>query len=304
MESPGEYLKRERELRGITLDKVHEVTRIQAKYLEALEADDYARLPAPAFVKGFIRAYCKHLGVDEDDAVLRYEVFLREQEGGEEEEPRVEEPTPEEITAGPHKANTRNIILLVAAGVVIIILIYVFSSMKGGEGPERVVEEDAVEAPAPEAAGEEVAEEAVDEAADEAADAGEAAPVPEAAPAPKPEPEPVTKPAPTPVPRPKPAPAPAIAPAPPVEEKEPEGRYALTLEAKETVWVEVAIDNDEPFDVILRAGEGVTWRADREFALVVGNAGGVTMTFDGKEYGPLGESGEVIRLELPWKGTP
>src|SRR5574340_653189 len=78
MESPGEYLKRERELRRASLTSLFEATRIPLKYLEAIEADDYESLPHPTFVKGFIKSYCKYLGLDETDAVLRYEIYMKE----------------------------------------------------------------------------------------------------------------------------------------------------------------------------------------------------------------------------------
>ncbi|MBI5903719.1 MAG: helix-turn-helix domain-containing protein, partial [Deltaproteobacteria bacterium] len=51
MEDPGENLKREREQRGVTLQKMHEATKVQMKHLEALEADDYSSLPHPTFVR-------------------------------------------------------------------------------------------------------------------------------------------------------------------------------------------------------------------------------------------------------------
>src|SRR3990172_9557924 len=77
MESIGEYLKREREIRGISLQDVAKITKIRAGLLNALEKDDFSKLPAPPFVKGFIQAYCKHLGVDGHDALLRYEVYMK-----------------------------------------------------------------------------------------------------------------------------------------------------------------------------------------------------------------------------------
>jgi cytoskeletal protein RodZ len=49
-----------------------QATRISAQYLKALEGDALAELPAPVFVKGFIRAYCGFLGVSADDALARY----------------------------------------------------------------------------------------------------------------------------------------------------------------------------------------------------------------------------------------
>lgn len=77
MESPGEYLKRERELRGIRLEVISDATKIRAGLLAAIEKNDFDALPAAPFVKGFIQAYCKYLGLDVQDALLRYEAYMR-----------------------------------------------------------------------------------------------------------------------------------------------------------------------------------------------------------------------------------
>ena len=53
-----------RERQGISLDELSRATRVLHHYLEALEADDMASLPAPVFTRGFIRAYCQALGVE------------------------------------------------------------------------------------------------------------------------------------------------------------------------------------------------------------------------------------------------
>ena len=80
MEEPGDYLKRERETRGVTLENISRETKVSVKALKALEANDFNALPPYPFVKGFIRSYSKCLGIDGDDAVLRYDAYLREKE--------------------------------------------------------------------------------------------------------------------------------------------------------------------------------------------------------------------------------
>jgi transcriptional regulator with XRE-family HTH domain len=72
-DSLGNWLRRERLMREISLAEIAEVTRVPRASLEAIEADDYQRLPAPTFVKGFLRAYAGHIGLDPDDVLLRYE---------------------------------------------------------------------------------------------------------------------------------------------------------------------------------------------------------------------------------------
>jgi cytoskeletal protein RodZ len=78
----GEYLKNERELRNISLEEMAGLTRINIRYLEAIEDNDFDIIPAETFVKGFIRSYAKCIGLDEDDVILTYEYFLNQQQGG------------------------------------------------------------------------------------------------------------------------------------------------------------------------------------------------------------------------------
>src|SRR5919201_6022768 len=68
----GEFLRRERELRHISLDDVAEHTKISRRYLEAIEESRYDRLPGETFVRGFIRSYAKSVGLDPDDTLLIY----------------------------------------------------------------------------------------------------------------------------------------------------------------------------------------------------------------------------------------
>lgn len=72
MGSFGDRLRREREQRGITLDDVALTTKIRAGLLKALEEEKFDQLPGGIFNKGFVRAYARHLGIDEEQAVADY----------------------------------------------------------------------------------------------------------------------------------------------------------------------------------------------------------------------------------------
>ncbi|MBI5468463.1 MAG: DUF4115 domain-containing protein [Deltaproteobacteria bacterium] len=273
MENPGEYLKREREQREVPLSKIAESTRVPIKFLEALEADDFDTLPHPTFVKGYIKSYCKFLGLDETDAVLRYELFLRENSGRTEDEGAAggarKKPlhrlAPSGMSEGAPSSGSGpfSVRYIVTAAVVIVavatIYYYTTSSKKTAVPPEQAqvtsaaVSADNAQAPL-----------ANGEAALKPADGAKPA---EAA-----------------------ASARAVAPG---------EKHSLTASAAEISWIKVVIDDDEPFDVVLRAGEKVSWKAYKAFHLVVGNAGGVTIDFDGERLSGLGSSGEVVTLTLP-----
>jgi transcriptional regulator with XRE-family HTH domain len=68
----GGCLRALREGRGSSLDEVARATRVSVRQLDALEADRLDELPAPVFVRGFIRAYCQALGESPDTALERY----------------------------------------------------------------------------------------------------------------------------------------------------------------------------------------------------------------------------------------
>ncbi len=63
-ESLGELLRRTREEQGIALEEIAEATKISLNNLKAIEADDYANLPAEVFVRGFCVIYAGHLSLD------------------------------------------------------------------------------------------------------------------------------------------------------------------------------------------------------------------------------------------------
>ena len=87
--SIGEKLRLEREAHGIALRDISEQTRISMRYLEAIETDDYRRLPGGIFNRSFIRAYAKFVGFDEQEAIEEYTRTLREHgETDEDESPK------------------------------------------------------------------------------------------------------------------------------------------------------------------------------------------------------------------------
>ena len=76
--SIGEKLRLARETRGIALRDISEQTRISMRYLEAIEVDDYRRLPGGIFNRSFVRAYAKHIGYDEQQALEEYSTMMHE----------------------------------------------------------------------------------------------------------------------------------------------------------------------------------------------------------------------------------
>jgi cytoskeletal protein RodZ len=84
-ETIGELLRLAREERGVPLREVSDQTRISIHYLEAIESNDYNRLPGGIFNRSFVKAYARYVGYDEKKAVEGYTRYMREQgDSGEE----------------------------------------------------------------------------------------------------------------------------------------------------------------------------------------------------------------------------
>jgi cytoskeletal protein RodZ len=77
----GSYLKKERELRSISLDELSEQTHIKIEYLEAMEGDHFEKLPGMTFARGYLKAYAGYVGLLPDEVLLRFEDYLRQLSG-------------------------------------------------------------------------------------------------------------------------------------------------------------------------------------------------------------------------------
>jgi len=68
----GERLRNAREAKGLSLQAMEGITRIRAVYLQALEDEQFDRLPAPVYAKGFLRTYAGALGLNPEQLVEQY----------------------------------------------------------------------------------------------------------------------------------------------------------------------------------------------------------------------------------------
>jgi cytoskeleton protein RodZ len=118
-ETIGEQLRLAREERGVPLREVSDETRISIHYLEAIEANDYNRLPGGIFNRSFVKAYARYVGYDEKEAVEAYTRYMRDQgDSG------------DEVASTPYRAKvytdtpaTRSPVLTVVLAIVILALL-------------------------------------------------------------------------------------------------------------------------------------------------------------------------------------
>lgn len=68
----GAHLRNIRIAKGVSLDEISAATKVKKSYLEAIESDNPKRFPAPVFMKGFIKAYAKALGLNPEEISEKY----------------------------------------------------------------------------------------------------------------------------------------------------------------------------------------------------------------------------------------
>lgn len=263
MGSFGDKLRREREMRGVTLDEISESTKISRRHLESLENEDFASLPGGVFNKGFVRAYARFLGINEDQAVADYV-------GVAQEPPPPEDQFPLDIHVEPNrelnpKHSNLPLVLAVAAlaGVVIAYSVWV-----RGRKAERT---DSVSAASP----------------------AQTAPSPRDAKIPHEQKVAAAAPAPAPPVAPSARKSPEEAPA---TRKKAERSFFIVIKAKEDAWISVIADGKTVAQGVLGQDKQKLVKAGRQIILKTGNAGGLEVSYNGRPLGPIGSESETRTL--------
>ncbi len=81
------------------------------------------------------------------------------------------------------------------------------------------------------------------------------------------------------------------------EENRPLNKFAV--ETDDDVWIEIRIDDKETQSAVLHAGDRMEWAADKDLQVVIGNAGGVHMTWNERPLKAPRDPGRVLRFRLP-----
>jgi len=338
MASFGEELKRERELRDISLKEISEATKISIRFLEALEQNDFDILPGGIFNRGFIRAYARFIGIDGEEMVNAYlhEVSLREsrqaaaarggaapslssgvfrpEKSGGHAPPAEEIPPPRKI-ALETRASSRSLSDLAEGRNSMVLWVIVIAaflagagaiviSMMSGDGPDPTAEglEQARKARLTRKAGQSAAE----SSGPAPLLAGQATPPAEAAaPAQTPEPEPARETGPeegsgaVPPAAAEPGPAQAEPPGVAPAETPPEViRHEVRVVASETTRVRIQCAGRVSLDQELWPGQTKTVACDEPVFVGADNAGAVTVSLDGAPGGVLGQLGERVQRRL------
>jgi len=329
----GQYLRREREMRGVSLAEVSEETKVKRRFLEVIEAGEHGGLPSPIYVRGFLRSYAAFIGLEANDVLQRYQEALDQQAAAELQAVEPEPPSPPPTTGaiverilrpaddsrmrdrrkdlivggifgvhqGRNRVRGRSLLLgsVAGAGLLVVVGIYLLTQLLSAPKEkvityrENIARTLTTDLPKPARAHK--SPPAGAPILDTLPPKELAAPSPPQVVAPR---SPALAAPPvaalrTPVRTPPPLPAPAAVPT------RPAGHH-LVLEAHERSWLSVRIDGTTTKEFMLDPGDRVKLAARNGFDLTVGNAGGVALTIDGKRHPPLGGHGQVVRnLHLP-----
>ena len=276
----GDRLRREREMRGITLEEITESTKISRRHLEALESEHFDQLPGGVFNKGFVRAYARFLGIDEDRAVADYAAASNEQ-------PEPEDKFPLEIHDEPDRdLNPRRSYLPLAFAVAALAGVLVGYAFWIKSKPHATETAGAAHQPPPAAA--------VNEAPAKVstpAPVTAAPPVAVSTPAPAP---PVVERAAATVPVKQPQQQ--ALPEAPVVRKPAEKAFFVSVKAKEDSWVSIVADGKSVMQRVLGADTHKKIKAGKVLILRTGNAGGIEVSFNGRSLGAIGNENEPRTL--------
>ncbi len=288
METPGAYLKRERDLRGVSLEEVSKATHVPLRMLEFLEADNFEALPEIPFVKGYIQSYSKHIGLDPRDALLCLEAYLQELKNEEAREESSEEKPSylEEKTKRENFSESQDLIIKVLAifGVVVMLVYFVMPRGDDVDLPVIAEKHDYLSPDSPESPDSNGAPVIEDTLVTFTATAKDVAITTTTTAVPATAPTAIT------VAKPKP------------KKKKPkvvQKKYRLELRATGDVTVKVEVDFGEVLEIVLKKGEKKSFGGDKGFKIFLGDAGLVNVTYNDSDLGLLGDVGEEFSISLP-----
>jgi len=288
----GEYLRREREMRGVSLEEISTATKISIRFLQAIENEELSKLPGGIFTRSFVRTYARYLGLDEERVLADCQLAGQQK-------PEVDIRRITANRARPNGAASRTrIIALLMAGVLLACGYVLFRHSR------RVMEQQSsapmVTPPSTTAPG--------------TNPPPTAAPVQPSIPV-QPENNPplsATSASPTAGAATAPGtlqgrpPSPGAKANPPNQSVTSEAASAvaahtdlvLQVAATERVWVAVDADGKTVLQKVLNPNEVENLKALDSFDVTIGSAQGVVLTLNGVTLKPLGRRGEVKSIHL------
>jgi cytoskeleton protein RodZ len=290
VESFGARLKKERQQRKITLDEIAASTKIGTRFLRALEEEHFEQLPGGIFNKGFVRAYARHLGIDEEQAIADYLAAA----GAGQLEKKPEEAAQPVVWAEEASSGTARVpwgifaiaLLIVAFGFAI----WGFHSRESRQ-QDRATPSPAANRAVPASAASphrpDLKQSKATESAAQVVPPSEQSvrPASGAPPAASPEPRTAASPA-------SPAQTPVAAP----------GAFLVLVKAHGDSWLTITADGKEIMRALLAASKEKSVEARKEIVIKAGSVGALDFSFNGKRLPAQGGYDEVKTLTFDGNG--
>ncbi len=272
MGSFGENLRREREMRGVSLQEICDATKIGVRMLQAMEADQFDKLPGGIFTRSFVRAYVRYLGLDEEAMMAELQLVA----------PSAAQPADlgRMNQLHPAKEEKRSLAGLLAVLVVLLVIAggYAYYHFERRQVRTQAGRVQTVPPPAPGAS-----------PAAAPAQPAQSSPAPGGAAAPASGQQQAANAS-------RAVPVAATTPSPGAA-----NGLVLQVAATEESWVAIECDGKPATQRTMQPNEIQTFHARSSFDLITGNAEGVILTLNGKTLDPLGHRGEIKKVHLTIK---
>jgi cytoskeleton protein RodZ len=269
MGSFGENLRREREMRGVTLQEISAATKISVRFLKSIENEEFSRLPGGIFSRSFVRAYARYLGLDEDPLLEEYQQAAKARADVD-----LSQFSPPRAFSRPERHSRHTLwAVVIAVGLLALGLTLWRHSHRPLQVPVATKSPPAV-SPAPTTSSSPGGPPAGGTQPAEANPAGGGVLAATSTMG-------------------------ALPKLPPVTDAD--GRLVLQVAATERSWVAIDADGNSVMQGVMDPNTVKTFKADASFDVLTGNAQGVILTLNGQTMKPVGREGEVKQLHLTWQ---
>ncbi|HMD18041.1 MAG TPA: helix-turn-helix domain-containing protein [Terriglobales bacterium] len=294
MPSFGEKLKLEREKRKITLEQISGSTKIGTRMLQALEEDKFNQLPGGIFNKGFVRAYSRVVGLDEDQTVAEYlqasgdAASIQTEIAAQEDDERAREHAEnvsrlDASAADPSRQLPWGVFAAVLLAVALALSLWSHRQRQHAKQSARPIPATSVAQPPAEHSSGQVRGQASDDSAGKAASGSTTTSSRTGGSAPYAAPKTSQN------------PAPAVPAATP-------GQFTVVIQAREDSWISITADGRTVSSELMAAGTERAVQGRKEVIVKSGNAGGTDFLFNGKKLDIGGEFGEVKLITFGPRG--
>jgi cytoskeleton protein RodZ len=304
MTSIGESLRRERLRRNLQLDQVSGELKISPRMLAAIEAEDFQKLPGGVFAKAFVRQYAHFLGLDEEEMATEVDRTLRPETAADAAKPGTAAIPLPRMDSWQSVADDRHwnrgwsaslpALIMVVVVMLVCSAVYAFLQRPRSVAANRAKPVAQHVTPAPQPQAPPPVQASAPAVQPEPATAGSAKESAAATPAAAPPDSEAARTAPQSPTAAGTQPASAAAASAPASP----GPIHVQITATEPVWVRATIDGKTAFAGTLAANQSRTVDGKETIVLRLGNAGGVTVLWNGKPIGDIGPKGQIRNVQF------